>query len=110
MTYRMRGRQYVVIAAGGPGTGAKLLAFALSITPGVVQAPPSLPGGEGPVDVERACSQCHSFDIVARSRHTRKQWEAQIDSMIAKGARISDEDFDVVADYLVSHFGFDGGR
>jgi hypothetical protein len=30
--------------------------------------------------------------------------------MIAKGARISDEDFDVVADYLVSHFGLDGGR
>ena len=110
MTYRMRGRQYVVIAAGGPGTGATLLAFALSTTPGVVLAPPSLPGGEGPVDVERACSQCHSFEIVARSRHTRKQWEAQIDSMIAKGARISDEDFDVVADYLVSHFGLDGGR
>ena len=110
MTYRRRGRQYVVIAAGGPGTGATLLAFALSPTPGVVRAPPSLAGGQGPVDVERACSQCHSFEIVARSRHTRKQWEAQIDSMIAKGAKISDDQFDVIADYLVSHFGLDGRK
>ena len=29
MTYRVGGRQYVVIAVGGPGSGAKLLAFAL---------------------------------------------------------------------------------
>jgi quinoprotein glucose dehydrogenase len=29
MTYRIDGRQYVVIAVGGPGSGAKLLAFAL---------------------------------------------------------------------------------
>jgi quinoprotein glucose dehydrogenase len=29
MTYRSGGRQYVVIAVGGPGSGAKLLAFAL---------------------------------------------------------------------------------
>ena len=29
MTYRSAGRQYVVIAVGGPGSGAKLLAFAL---------------------------------------------------------------------------------
>jgi quinoprotein glucose dehydrogenase len=29
MTYRVAGRQYVVIAVGGPGSGAMLLAFAL---------------------------------------------------------------------------------
>ena len=29
MTYRVGGRQYVVIAVGGPGSGATLLAFAL---------------------------------------------------------------------------------
>jgi len=29
MTYRAAGRQYVVIAVGGPGPGARLLAFAL---------------------------------------------------------------------------------
>jgi quinoprotein glucose dehydrogenase len=29
MTYRSGGRQYIVIAIGGPGSGAKLLAFAL---------------------------------------------------------------------------------
>jgi len=29
MTYRLGGRQFVVIAVGGPGSGATLLAFAL---------------------------------------------------------------------------------
>jgi len=29
MTYRVGGRQFVVIAVGGPGPGAELLAFAL---------------------------------------------------------------------------------
>ena len=29
MTYRIGGRQYVVVAVGGPGSGARLLAFAL---------------------------------------------------------------------------------
>ena len=110
MTYRVRGRQYVVIAVGGPGTGATLLAFALSATPSVIQAPSNRLKNDGPVNVERICSQCHSFDVVARSRHTRRQWEAQIDSMIAKGAKISDDEYDLIADYLASHFGLAPGH
>lgn len=109
MTYRLHGRQYVVIAVGGPGAGAALLAFALPLAPVVAPPPPSLPGARGQVDVERVCAQCHAFEVVAQSRHTRKQWEAQVESMIAKGAKISDEEFDVIADYLATHFGIDGG-
>ena len=108
MTYRLHGRQYVVIAAGGPGVGSTLLAFALPLTPGAASATLGPTGRPGPVDVEHACSQCHSFELVTRSRHTRKQWEAQIDSMIGKGAKISDEEFDVIAEYLATHFGPDG--
>lgn len=107
MTYRVRGRQYVAIAVGGPGVGATLLAFALPLTAGAALIPLDPHSRPSQVDVEHACSQCHSFEIVGRSRHTRKQWEAQIDSMIAKGAKISDEEFDVIADYLTTHFGPD---
>lgn len=109
MTYRFKGRQYVVIAAGGPGAGAALLAYALSQGAADAQQELSLSGERGPVDVEHLCAQCHAFDVVARTRRTRKQWEAQIESMIAKGAKIPDDQFDAIADYLASHFGVGGG-
>lgn len=35
-----------------------------------------------------------------RHRLTRRQWMAQIDTMISKGAKVDDDDFDVLADYL----------
>jgi len=69
------------------------------------QAPPALPQGEGRELVERACSQCHSLETVLRSRLSRRQWEARIDEMIAKGAQLSDDDIDVAAAYLAAHFG-----
>ncbi|HEX3846847.1 MAG TPA: PQQ-binding-like beta-propeller repeat protein [Steroidobacteraceae bacterium] len=111
MTYRVGGRQYVVIAVGGPGAGATLLAFALGAeansSAGVAGAASALAAAaaSGPLDVERACGQCHSFDLVALQRHTRAKWESVIETMIGKGARISNDDFDVIADYLAAHYG-----
>ncbi len=83
------------------------LPAALALVPlgGRGQAPPVLPDGVGREIVERTCSQCHSLDTVLRSRLTRKQWEARIDEMIAKGAKLSDEDIDVIAEYLAGHYG-----
>lgn len=106
MTYRSGGRQFVVIAVGGPGPGAALLAFALGAqAQGIGPAAAALPEGHGVTLVERACSQCHSLDTVTGKRLNRKQWEAQIDAMIAKGARLSDEQYEEIAAYLAAHFG-----
>jgi mono/diheme cytochrome c family protein len=80
-------------------------AFALAPLAAPGQTPPVLPDGVGRELVERACSQCHSLETVLRSRFGRRQWEARIDEMIAKGARLSDEDIDVIADYLATHYG-----
>ena len=66
---------------------------------------PSLPDGPGNELIARKCTQCHSLDTVTRSRRTRKQWEAQLDTMIARGARLSDEDFERIADYLAAELG-----
>jgi len=105
MTYRVGGRQFVLIAVGGPGEGARLLAFALPL-PGAAELPrPPLQSNRGHVEVQRICGECHAFEVATSTRHTRKQWEALIESMITKGARVSDEDFDVIADYLTTHFG-----
>lgn len=64
-----------------------------------------LPDGAGREVVAHACSQCHSLEIVTRKRLLRQQWEALIDTMIARGAKISDEDFDVIAAYLATQLG-----
>jgi hypothetical protein len=104
MTYRVHGRQYVVIAVGGPGEGATLLAFALSHDNANVSALSNM-GSTRPRSAEQVCGQCHSFDVVTRSHRSHKQWEAQIESMIAKGARISNAEFDAIADYLTTRYG-----
>lgn len=67
---------------------------------------PVLPDGPGRDLVAARCGQCHSLDTVLRAHLTRRQWEARIDTMIAKGAKVSDEEFDVVAEYLATHFGW----
>jgi quinoprotein glucose dehydrogenase len=105
MTYRARGRQYVVVAVGGPGAGAELLAFALSRTPHTPQAAKSGSSSPRNLDVERLCGQCHAFETVTRTRRTHQQWQAQIESMIAKGAQISDDELDKVVEYLTAHYG-----
>ena len=85
----------------------RLLCAALALVPpgGRGQTPPVLPDGAGRDIVERSCSQCHSLETVLRSHLNRRQWEARIDEMIAKGAKLSDEDIDVVAEYLAAYYG-----
>jgi hypothetical protein len=110
MTYRSGGRQFVVVAVGGPGPGAALLAFALGAqSPGSANSGVALPAGHGVNLVEWTCSQCHSFDTVIRKRLNRKQWEAQLDAMIARGASMSDEQYQEIAAYLAAHFGSEPG-
>ncbi|HEY3786479.1 MAG TPA: cytochrome c [Steroidobacteraceae bacterium] len=69
------------------------------------QPPTPLPEGVGKALVERTCAQCHSLETVTGARLTRKQWEGRIDQMVAKGAKLSDDDIDVVAAYLATNFG-----
>jgi len=71
--------------------------------------PPALPDGPGKAVVERTCARCHSLETVTRLRRTRRQWEAELDLMITRGAILSDDDFDSVATYLATHFGSTGG-
>jgi hypothetical protein len=38
-------------------------------------------------------------------RLTVEQWQAEVDDMIAKGAKISDSEFETIVRYLAKHFG-----
>lgn len=94
------------LSTGAVGAGFLVAAALSSLSLDVfADTPPLLPEGAGRELVEHKCAQCHSLDTVMRSHRTRKQWEAQLDTMIVRGARISDEEFERIADYLASGLG-----
>jgi competence protein ComEA len=52
------------------------------------------------------CGKCHPIERITAARRTRAQWEEAITTMItARGAQVSDEEFDTVLEYLVKTHG-----
>ena len=123
------GQQYIVIAAGGPGhlrnvantsdtKADSLVAFSLtgraaepdfttsSARPAsIAPATAVLPDAKGKQEVIRMCTSCHGAATFAASRMTRGEWKAEVDNMIARGARGSDAEVDAVIDYLAQNLG-----
>ena len=60
---------------------------------------------EGSEIARRACHDCHDPIVITASRLTAPQWSARVDAMLAKGAKVEDEEIDVLIDYLATHFG-----
>jgi quinoprotein glucose dehydrogenase len=124
------GRQYVALMAGGGGgffggpVSNTLVAFALpevprkplppSVTAAIAaakthrnspqpgdSAPLTLPPGGAKALVERTCgTSCHSVEVVATQRMTRSEWNSVVRSMVARGARASEEEVKSIVDYL----------
>jgi competence ComEA-like helix-hairpin-helix protein len=107
-----------------PMVERKSLLFGALILAGIVSAPlvpalaigfhqdPQKPEARSPEDIRaeeaftRNCVKCHPVDRIAGSRRTRTQWEEVMTTMTtARGAVISDEDWDVIQTYLVKHYG-----
>ena len=63
-----------------------------------------LPDGPGKDVMVNACGTCHEGRRAASVRLTRDGWAAVIEDMRQRGARVSDEEFPVVLDYLTTHF------
>lgn len=60
---------------------------------------------EQPAAFTRVCGRCHAQDRIVQGRRLRSQWDEVVDRMIAKGATGTDEDFEIVLDYLMREFG-----
>jgi competence protein ComEA len=63
-----------------------------------------LPDGPGKDVTVRACAPCHEARRAASVRLTREGWAAVIESMRLRGAKVSDEDFPIILDYLSANF------
>jgi cytochrome c5 len=63
-----------------------------------------LPPGPMHDTVSKACSQCHSAEVISSQRKTRAGWADTVNQMMANGATVSDTEFDKVVDYLAKNF------
>lgn len=99
----------VWISRAGFSLLAVVLAAALVAAAGqqpqlLVPSGEGLPDGAGKDVTVKACGTCHEARRAASVRLTREGWAAVIDSMIKRGAKVSDEEFPVVLDYLSTYF------
>lgn len=83
---------------------AAVLLAAHQAPPQIVPSGEGLPDGPGKDAAVRSCGTCHEARRAASVRLTREGWAAVIDSMVKRGARISEQDFPVVLDYLTTNF------
>jgi competence protein ComEA len=85
-----------------------LVATAAAVSAQDTQAPaPSgegLPDGPGKDIIVRSCGVCHEPRRAASVRLTREGWAGVIDGMIMRGAKIAEDEYPVVLDYLATHF------
>ena len=88
-----------------PASVAKAVAAAAAARRGMPKvgayAPLALPTGGAKALVERTCGvSCHSLEVVTSQRMNPAEWNAAVQSMVARGAPASDQEVKVIADYL----------
>jgi glucose dehydrogenase len=130
MTFMGRnGKQYVIIAAGGPGDTdrggtqlypQKLVAFALADPTAITQAAAftattaRTPGGtpaaaaslaeKGKVLAEQRCTNCHGLQTITADGRPREAWTLVVNEMIGLGATVTDEESRAIVEYLSRDF------
>src|SRR5580700_2346169 len=64
-----------------------------------------LPEAPAKKTVENVCGGCHDVDTAIGERHDKAGWQTVIATMVNRGARASDQEFDAIIDYLAKYFG-----
>jgi len=62
------------------------------------------PDGPGRAELERLCKQCHEVARSVSLRQDRDAWSATMAKMTAFGMKASDQDLDLVLEYLVKNY------
>src|SRR5579871_6902299 len=83
------------------------LALLISIAT-ALSAEVKLPEGEGKKLVEEICTSCHDADTAVDMKRTEAQWKKVVQTMQARGAEASDEEFATIVKYLTKYFGMAG--
>ncbi len=118
------GQQYVVVAAGGPahlrnvadnspahadsviaysltGRAAEPVPTTSKAAPsGPPQVAASLPDEKGKAELLRVCTSCHGTETFSGSRMSGDEWQGEVSSMMARGAKATDAEIRLIVDYL----------
>jgi mono/diheme cytochrome c family protein len=70
------------------------------------QAPPAsdLPPGPGRDELQSGCNACHGLETITARRKTLADWQSTVDSMVSRGAVLTDVQSAVVVAYLAQNF------
>src|SRR5438067_923134 len=63
-----------------------------------------LPGGAGRDIIMKSCNGCHKAIDIAQYRMARPEWVAAVERMSRRGAGLTSEEAETVAEYLASNF------
>jgi cytochrome c5 len=55
--------------------------------------------------VEDICSLCHEVDRIKEQHLSKEEWAGVIKGMIFEGAPVTDEEFNMIVEYLAKNFG-----
>lgn len=58
-----------------------------------------------PPEFVKVCVRCHPPDKIVEGRRYPAQWDQVLEQMVARGAIATDQELDVIYDYLVAHYG-----
>ena len=72
-----------------------------------VRAADDIPDGAGKEIVIKVCTACHGIIEFTSQKHTKPEWDEVVDNMAQRGARASDDEFDMIVAYLAKNFGKD---
>lgn len=83
---------------------ASLLATLLLVSSAPAQ---DLPDGPGKELVTKVCTACHELTRITSKKKTKQEWNDTVDKMATRGAMATDEEFEMIVDYLAKNFGKD---
>ena len=95
--------RFRVLATGAIGIGLAIATVASPTT--AIEARQAEARPAPPPEFTKLCVRCHPSDKIVEGRRYRTQWDQVLEQMVARGATGTDQEFDVVFDYLVSEFG-----
>jgi len=84
-----------------------MLIPAMAFTAALTMASSTLtsPKDRGRELVEDVCTYCHNLERLRGQELSREEWRGLIKGMVSEGAPVTDEEFSLILDYLVKHYG-----
>jgi competence protein ComEA len=78
--------------------------LALALFTGAAWQSRPLPDGPGKAETQKLCAGCHELDKSFSLEQDRAGWQRTLDKMVAFGMKASEEELNLVLEYLVKNY------